>query len=90
MLFKEFKKPNITIGLAATALIIPLGWEPPYALGVALKRQKIKNKIKDTFFISLELKKKYLNRKYCLLFPGVQTTVDPFYLRFGICKLAYK
>ena len=69
MLFKEFKKPNLTIGLAATALIIPLGWEPPYALGVALKRQKIKNKIKDTFFISLELKKKILigNTAYCFL-----------------------
>ena len=24
---------------AATALIRPLAWEPPYALGVALKRQ---------------------------------------------------
>jgi len=32
---------------AATALIRPLAWEPPYATGVALKRQKtkeIKNK----------------------------------------------
>ena len=26
--------------LAATALISPLAWEPPYAMGVALKRQK--------------------------------------------------
>ena len=25
---------------AATALIQPLAWEPPYALGAALKRQK--------------------------------------------------
>ena len=35
--------------LAATAPIIPLAWEPPYATGVALeekKRQKNKNKIK--------------------------------------------
>ena len=33
---------------AATALIGPLAWEPPYATGAALKRQKdqkIKNKI---------------------------------------------
>ena len=27
---------------AATALIHLLAWEPPYAVGVALKRQKIK------------------------------------------------
>ena len=26
--------------LAAVALIGPLGWEPPYAMGVALKKQK--------------------------------------------------
>ena len=26
--------------LAATALIEPLSWEPPYAAGAALKRQK--------------------------------------------------
>ena len=30
--------------LAATALIRPLAWEPPYAVGAALKRQKTKNK----------------------------------------------
>ena len=31
---------------AATALILSLAWEPPYAVGVALKRKKdqIKNK----------------------------------------------
>ena len=28
--------------LAATALIQPLAWEPPYTAGVALKRQKNK------------------------------------------------
>ena len=32
--------------LAATALIGPLAWEPPYAIGVALKRQKRKDKEK--------------------------------------------
>ena len=31
---------------AATASIGPLAWEPPYSVGVALKRQKTKNKIK--------------------------------------------
>ena len=30
--------------LAAVALIRPLAWEPPYAAGVALKRQKTKKK----------------------------------------------
>ena len=30
--------------LAATALICPLAWEPPYAMGVALTIQKIKIK----------------------------------------------
>lgn len=29
---------------AAVALIRPLPWEPPYAQGAALKRQKTKNK----------------------------------------------
>ena len=28
----------------ATAPVRPLAWEPPYAMGVALKRQKTKNK----------------------------------------------
>ena len=32
--------------LAATALIRPLAWEPPYATGVALKRPKKKKKKK--------------------------------------------
>ena len=31
---------------AATGLIQPLAWEPPYATGVALKRQKPKKKKK--------------------------------------------
>ena len=35
---------------AATALIQPLAWEPPYATGAALKRQKkTKNKTKTSF-----------------------------------------
>ena len=32
------------VGPAATALILPLAWEPPYASSVALKRQKKKKK----------------------------------------------
>ena len=38
--------------LAAAAPIQPLAWEPPYAMGVALKRQKTKNKQK-TFIAKL-------------------------------------
>ena len=43
---------------AATGLIGPLAWEPPYALGMALKRQKTNKKKKTTinnclFFIVL-------------------------------------
>ena len=30
--------------LAASAQIGPLAWEPPYAMGVALKRQKTEKK----------------------------------------------
>ena len=33
-------------GLAAAALIQPLAWEPPYAMSLALKRQK-KKKIEE-------------------------------------------
>ena len=33
--------------MAATALIGPLAWEPPYAADVALKGQKTKKKKKD-------------------------------------------
>ena len=32
-------------GQSATAPIGPLAWEPPYAMGAALKRQKDKKKI---------------------------------------------
>ena len=33
--------------LAAVALVRPLAWEPPYATGVALKRQKEKKKLTE-------------------------------------------
>ena len=32
-------------GLAATALIQPLTWEPPYAMGMALKKKQKKNPV---------------------------------------------
>ena len=37
--------------LAAVALIRPLAWEPPYATGAALKRQKQKKKKKEMSLI---------------------------------------
>ena len=37
--------------LVATALIRPLAWEPPYALGTALKKKKKKKKSKSTILI---------------------------------------
>ena len=33
---------------AATAMILPLAWEPPYAAGAALKRPKKKKKKKKS------------------------------------------
>ena len=33
--------------LAATALIIPLSWEPPYAMGAALEKTKRQKKKKE-------------------------------------------
>ena len=35
--------------LAATALIRPGAWEPPYASGAALKRQKTKKQKKENW-----------------------------------------
>ena len=34
----------------ATALIQPISWEPPYAAGAALKRQKIKDQKINNYF----------------------------------------
>ena len=41
--------------LAATAPIRPLVWDPAYAMGVALKRQKNKKQKKHYFFQSMNL-----------------------------------
>ena len=38
--------PWLWCGPAATALIGPLAWEPPYAMGVALEKTKKKKKKK--------------------------------------------
>ena len=47
---------------AATALIRPLAWEPPYAMGVALKRQKSINQL---FYISRLQVAKKKKKKRC-------------------------
>ena len=38
-----------------TARIRPLAWEPPYAVGVALKRQKTKKKQKQKQYKSISI-----------------------------------
>ena len=40
---------------AAVALVRPLAWEPPYAVGLALKRPKTKKKTKNSYFCILIL-----------------------------------
>ena len=41
--------------LVATALIVPLAWEPPYATGVALKREKDQKKKKKYYIYIAKL-----------------------------------
>ena len=48
---------------AATALIQPLAWEPPYASDVALKKTKLLNNQWITEDVKEEIKK-YLRDKY--------------------------
>ena len=43
----ELSLKTFSLWLAATPLIGPLAWEPPYAAGVALKRQKWMNEWKN-------------------------------------------
>ena len=43
----------VAVAVAATAPIQPLAWELVYALGKALKKQKVKKKKKMTSLISL-------------------------------------
>ena len=40
---------------AATALIRPLAWEPPYALGAALKGQKDQKKKKKEMYFDINV-----------------------------------
>ena len=51
---------------AATALIRPIAWEPPYAVGMALKRQKTKQNKKQT---KKQKQNRFLGNRYkCLNF----------------------
>ena len=57
---------------AATAMIQPLAWETPYAMGVALKKRKEKKERK-------EKNKKRLSQSLVLTsgnFPSAEPTVD--------------
>ena len=54
MLLWQWGKP------AAVALIGPLAWEPPRALGAALKN-KIKKKKEKDFFFSMEFYSTYIS-----------------------------
>ena len=51
--------------LAATVLIRPLAWEPPYALGAALKRQKNKTKQNKKAFVRSSLDTRGLRIQHC-------------------------
>ena len=51
---------------AATAPVLPLAWEPPYAIGAALKR---KDKNKNTYF-------KCLKFNFIYVFVGNETKID--------------
>ena len=57
---------GIASRLAATAPIRPLAWEPPYAVGMALKkRQKTKKPTISEHRFMLVLVKSYLEQKVC-------------------------
>ena len=43
--------------LADTALIRPLAWEPPYAMGVALKKKKKKRKLQRGLLLTFRQEK---------------------------------
>ena len=42
---KDLASPWLWYRLAATGLIRPLAWEPPYATGAALEKKKKKKKV---------------------------------------------
>ena len=53
-------------GPAATAPIRPLAWDPPYAEGMALKRQKGKKKKKKNLSLGIPWWPKQLRTLCCL------------------------
>ena len=62
--------------LVAAALIQPLAWEAPYAVGVTLKRQKTKDK-----------RQKKKEKKRRSKFPGFQRGKEKNYPEPWICKV---
>jgi len=56
--------------LAAVAPIQPLAWEPPYAIGVALKRQK------TNMYTTIDI---YMNHimNFCLVFSMIEMKCAP-------------
>ena len=60
--------------LAATALIRPLAWEPPYAVGVALEKTKTKNKKKN--FPSSKILLEFYFQNCCSLNHGVKIFIS--------------
>ena len=55
--------------LAAAALIKPLAWEPPYAVGMALKSKREKNERKRNVSLCFPVNCQYLLSALCLLIP---------------------
>ena len=74
---------------AATALIGPLAWEPPYAMGVALKKTKKKKKFPAwliwIFFFSLEQSKAVNAKDDCSQIPSSEA-VPPKRTSLSITK----
>ena len=66
--------------LAATSLIRPLAWKPPYATSVALKRQKKKKK----------RKKKDVNREFMFIRKSVSSDNIFGNKKFNIIPAKYK
>ena len=59
---------------AATALVQPLAWEPPYAKGAALKRPKKKKKERE----KKEGRKRFYQSSYVYHFGNIQMTLEQY------------
>ena len=50
--------------LAAASLIQPLAWKPPYAMGVALKRQKKRKTVRERLKVGGQKTEEALDANY--------------------------